>query len=310
MKLKTLDFKKPSLLLALFLCLFVNGGCYAEFSYGSDRSQSYEYSSSGHEKDLDLILESRPYLTDSQGGKSREFSRQQLIEQILPFRPLVLLDAWNLKKLKKYVGYLAPRGSNTYIIIDNQNWSLMPKEVQEAAIDSLQYELYGSIAYRPLFNSSQNDSNILPKRFQDREGLPVEWLMNSFVKRWAQRFSETIGPNCFHSALAATAFPNLEPKQIDEDRFMRILQENFVRVNSQEPKFQDIVVFYDNRNYPLHAAVVVGRDAKRPETIIVFTKNGMQKGAYLFSDLNTLKYKVFTNTDHIEIWRMDSSRQY
>lgn len=115
--------------------------------------------------------------------------------------------------------------------------------------------------------------------------IPYELICPSeFLKTWIYKQSGKLGPNCYHSALAAKEYPWLLPQFISEEEFQRELNDNFKEISEPE-KFGDIAVLRDGSKLE-HAASFVGKNQN--DELIVFTKNGKEDGYYLFMNLHDL----------------------
>lgn len=123
-------------------------------------------------------------------------------------------------------------------------------------------------------------------------------LLSPYAASMANQKSSQIGPNCWHTALAAL-FPSWKERRFVGDKeFSCHLQTSFKETKS--PKFGDIIRFR-NGDGEVHGATYIGIDTTTKE-IVTFTKNGYDnRFPIVFMSLSKLK-KVYRDASTITFW--------
>lgn len=187
-------------------------------------------------------------------------------------------------------------GQEVRVVIEEATWDRWAPGFKRRILEEIGRRL-GMIvtAYKARVLKSHNpdlqDETLLAQLEIDIASLPESFaakhLLSPFVVANAGRETAVQGPNCWHASIAAVCEGFEVPRRMSEAEFARQLTRMFQPIDEPE-QLGDLVRLRDDEGRDVHAFIYVGRDFTMPERRIVFTKNGMTPGAYLFMDYESV----------------------
>ena len=124
-----------------------------------------------------------------------------------------------------------------------------------------------------------------------KEIVGAEDLLSAYAKKWAYKYSQFNGPNCYHTSISAIFLNWNKHRYMGPSEFKCHLKTYFEEIPKLE-KWGDLIGIFTKSGTPIHGFTYLGPDRKSPKDIIVFTKNGYAQSRYLFMTYSDV-YRIY-----------------
>lgn len=228
-------------------------------------------------------------------------------------------DKWDLRfRVEGNLGALSQhleRDANgvQVLVLTKESFNLLDEKAKETAVAYL-------AEYHERETNSVYQVNVPTKVVNDltkeaalvRLGIPfadladvvkAEALLSPYGKRWAWKWSEYNGPNCYHTSVASI-FDEWEKHRYMGPRELMCHQETYFDEIAKPEAWGDLISFNDGNDVPIHAFTYLGTDRKTPGRALVFTKNGYQRSRFLMMSYSAV-YNIYQGFGirHIRYYR-------
>lgn len=215
------------------------------------------------------------------------FDRKKQIEKYFQQEGI---DSETSKQLLRQVLYF---DESYYFFLTPENWQMLTPNMRLIEIkEFLRQHANGSLDLNLTINqndnlkaiakkySGANDpqeiesylKKIMAENSNSQFTIPLQNILNPFIKKHVHRFSNYAGENCFRCGIMANIENWIEANQlIDRKRLMNLTYQNYRFVQPKE-KLQtgDLLIYFDEHGFAKHVSSYVIDD-------IIFTKNGTTK---------------------------------
>ncbi|MDZ4678029.1 MAG: hypothetical protein SGI74_11050 [Oligoflexia bacterium] len=236
---------------------------------------------------------------DTIKGIASDFDKKKTKHKII--KKSILDGTWDSSELdfpinlenKSTQGFEAAIVDKRYVRVSSKTFLLLPKLLQTKIVRNLSSWDDNLTAYKVMVKTKNNDLQNMEviKRLRINlnslpENVGAEKLLSEYARRWAYNVSDSDGPNCLHTSLAAIFSRWTEPMYLDQPDFL-FYRNGVFKVIPEPTQWGDMIYFDLGRDY--HAFNFLGLDLKDPSKKIVFSKNGYERGHFLFMDLEDVK---------------------
>lgn len=235
-----------------------------------------------------LILDVRPKIGDHRDEDNLyNAARENFMEHYLPFMDTYVPISPISFELKTLDGWIVKSHNSNVLVVNMNNWTLLPQEIKSIAIHTHYLRLYGFTHYdiRPV---SMAEST---KKFE-------EWL--TWIERWSKVTNTVLNANCFSLGLATNKLNDNFPNKVSQDTFESALESEFEEVD--RPSTGDLMTLHSEDGYLLHVATFIGVSQTNTNQSIFLSKNGYDKGRALFIDKYVLINTNYPETQSIKYW--------
>ncbi len=191
-------------------------------------------------------------------------------------------------------------GIISQIEISKQKFSELPLADQNSLVKGLSIYYNGETnsSYSVWVGTKLNDLKIEPAMVRlaiPFETLPVsvwaEQLLSAYALKWAKKWSQFDGPNCYHTSMASIFSDFTDARYMGPQELLCHQRTYFDSIEKLE-LWGDMVSFDDYYGVPIHAFTYLGADRKDPSKKLVFTKNGYRVSPYLYMSYDEV-YRIY-----------------